>query len=266
MKPYTLGAFLLSLAISGSILAKESVDNTYLNPQLIAGQTYSNVFSILRWIKAPGFDEHVGRNGGSADYAVLSSSPSEWRFSSTWRYDGLQGGQDQEALRDNGRTYCSIKLGAVDTCKPYLEASGLLYNPAIWGVPPSRIVDGMTWNVKLNQAWELGGKDGVETVTVIRVDNQRGSVTLMREGDATGFYAESDPSTIQLSHDGNMETFDVMPGRSHWKGYTTFVKGVVFSDELLVTRKDVLRAKNGKTFEATERRIMLLNAAPYPTL
>jgi hypothetical protein len=28
----------------------------------------------------------------------------------------------------------------------------------------------------------------------------------------------------------------------------------------------VLRAKDGKTLEAVERRIMLLNASPYPTL
>ena len=266
MKRYVLGAFFLSMALSGPALARDSADNVLLTPKLNAGQTYSNVFSILRWIKAPGFDEHAGRNGGSADYAVLSSTPSEWRFSSTWRYDGQQGGQDQEALRDNGRTYCSIKEGAIDTCKPYLEASGLLYNPAIWGVPPARIVDGTTWKVELKQSWELGGKDGTETVAVIHADNHRGSVTLMREGDATGFYAESDPSTIQLSHDGKTETFEVIPGKSHWKGYTTFVKGIVFSDELLVTRQDVLRAKDGKTLEATERRIMLLNAAPYPTL
>jgi hypothetical protein len=43
-------------------------------------------------------------------------------------------------------------------------------------------------------------------------------------------------------------------------------QSIDFSDELLVTRKDVLRAKDGKTFEATERRIMLLNAAPYLAL
>ena len=266
MKPYVFGAAVLCFALSGIVIAKDRADNVYLTPQLSAGQTYSNVFSILRWIKVPGFGEDAGRNGGSADYAVLSSEPSAWRFNSTWRYDGQQGGQDQEALRDNGRTYCSIKPGAIDKCTPYLEASGLLYNPAIWGVPPAHIVDGTTWKVDLKQAWELGGKDGTETVTVIHADSRNDSVTLMREGDATGFYAESDAPTIQLSHDGKTEAFEVIPGASHWKGYTTFVKGIVFSDELLVTRKDVVRAKDGKTFDATERRIMLLNAAPYPTL
>ena len=267
MKPYVLGASFLSLlGLFGSAFAKDSVDDIYLTPQLKAGETYSNVFSILRSIRAPGFDEHAGRNGGSADYVVLSSMPSEWHFSSTWRYDGQQGGQDQEALRDNGRTYCSIKDGALDSCKPYLEASGLVYNPAIWGAAPPHIVDGMTWKADLKQSWELGGKDGTETVTVIHVDKLHKSVTLMREGDATGFYAESDPSTVQLSHDGKTETFEVVPGVAHWKGYTTFIKGVVFSDELLVTRKDELRAKDGKLLDATERRIMLLNASPYPTL
>lgn len=154
----------------------------------------------------------------------------------------------------------------VDKCKPYIEASGLLYNPAIWGVPPAHIVDGMVWKVDLKQPWELGGENGTETVTVVHVDKQRGSVTLMREGDAKGFYAESDPSTIQLIRNGKAETLDVIPGASHWRGYTTIVKGVVFSDELIATRKDVLRAKDGKTYDAIERRIMLLNSAPYPTL
>jgi hypothetical protein len=266
MKPRLIAVFSLSLALCGPTLAKDSTDNIYLTPHLEAGQTYSNVFSILRSIKAPGFDESAGRNGGSADYNVLSVAPSEWRFSSTWRYDGQQGGQDQEVFRDDGRTYCPIGNGTVDKCKPYLEGSGLLYNPAIWGVPPAHIVDGMTWRVDLKQPWELGGKDGMETVTVIQTNSHRGSVTLMREGDATGFFSESDPPAVQLSHDGKTETFEVIPGASHWKGYTTFVKGIVFSDELLVTRKDVLRAKDGKTLEAVERRIMLLNASPYPTL
>jgi hypothetical protein len=124
----------------------------------------------------------------------------------------------------------------------------------------------MSWKVDLKQAWELGGKNGTQTVTVISVDPLTNTATLMREGTAEGFFSESDASTIQLSHNGQTESFDLTPGISHWKGYTTFVKGIVFNDELLVTRNDVLRSKNGKTVTATERRIMLLNAAPFPTL
>ncbi|GLQ92462.1 hypothetical protein [Dyella acidisoli] len=266
MKSYVLGVVFLPFVFAGASFAKDAEHTVDLTPQLKVGQTYSNVFSILRSIKAPGYDEQARRNGGSADYTVVASAPAEWRFNSAWSYDGQQAGEDQEALRDGGRTYCSIKEGATDQCKPYLEASGLLYNPAIWGVPPQHIAEGMTWKVDLKQPWELGGKDGMETVTVIRVDARTGSVTLMREGHATGSYGESDPATVRLTHDGKTETFAVAPGASHWKGYTTFLKGIVFNDQLLVTRDDVLRGKDGKELKATERRIMLLNAAPFPTL
>jgi hypothetical protein len=59
--------------------------------------------------------------------------------------------------------------------------------------------------------------------------------------------------------------FDLLPGASHWQGYTTFTKGVVISDELVVTRTDTLRSNEGKEIVAHERRNMLLNAAPSPT-
>jgi hypothetical protein len=38
------------------------------------------------------------------------------------------------------------------------------------------------------------------------------------------------------------------------------------SDELLVNRLDTLRQEDGKEIAAIERRIMLLNASPEPTL
>jgi hypothetical protein len=87
----------------------------------------------------------------------------------------------------------------------------------------------------------------------------------MREGTAEGFF-NGEPATVQLSHDGQSESFDVTPGTSHWKGYTTFIRGVVFNDELMVTRSDLLHGKDGKTMHSDIRRIMLLNAAPFPTL
>ena len=263
VKSYLL---IVAMLYAGAVSAEVPTGDDYLVPRFRAGQTFSNVFSILRSMKADGYDEHVSRNGGSADDTVLSIRPSAWRFSSTWRYDGQAGGHDEEELRDGGRTYCSVNVGAQDKCSPYLEASGLTYNPTLWGVPPKQVIQGMKWNVDLKQAWELGGKNGTQMVTVIRVDPLTDTVTLMREGTSEGGFSESDANTIQLSHADQTEKFDIVPGASHWKGYTTFVKGIVFSDELLVTRSDVLHAKNGKTVNAIERRIMLLNSSPFPTL
>ena len=250
--------------------AKAPTGDDYLTPKFRVGQTYSNVFSILNSRKAEGYDEYAGRNGGSADYAVLSVNPAASRFRSSWRYDGRSSGPSQDfELRDAGRTYCDVTDGK-NECQPNLEASGLTYNPALWGVPPKQLTAGMSWKVDIRDAWELGGKNGVETVTVVRVDPLTCTATLMREGTGEGLYSEGptsvEPTTVKLSHNGQTESFDITPGVSHWKGYTTFVKGIVVSDELLVTRDDVLRGEDGTTVRVAGRRIMLLNASPYPTL
>jgi hypothetical protein len=251
---------------AGIVSAAEPSAERYLVPSFSTGQTYSNVFSILRSIKADGYDEHASRNGGSADYTVLSADADVWRLRTAWRYDGQPGGVGEDELRDRGRTDCALNKNAKDACHAYLEGSGLVYNPAIWGTPPKRLTPGMRWNVDLGQPWELGGANGTEQVTVISVDPRTGTATLMREGTSEGFFSEFDPHTVQLSHGGQNEAFDIKPGTSHWKGYATFVNGVVFSDELVVTRSDVLLGKNGDSVKADERRVMLLNAAPFPTL
>jgi hypothetical protein len=258
-----LAALLVSVATVS--YATSPTGNDYLVPQLVVGQTYSNVFSIMRSVKTNGYDEHAGRNGGSADYTVVASAMGAWRFRESVRYDGSASGGAETELRDGGRTDCHIKDNAEVDCSAYLEASGPIYNPTLWGVPPQKLIEGMSWKVVLKQPWEMGGLDGTQTVTVIRVDPIAHSVTLMREGSAQGAF-NPDATTISLTHEGKNEPFDIIPGTSHWKGYTTFVKGVVYSDELTVTRDDVLRDKQGKTFNAMERRIMLLNAAPFPTL
>ena len=264
MKSYLLAASLVLLA--GTVNAHDLPRDHYLTPQFSSGQTFSNVFSILRSIKADGYDEHASRNGGSADYTVVSANADSWIAKLGWRYDGQPGGDGTGELRDNGHTFCGLDGAGKTSCNAYLEGSGLAYNPTIWGVPPKQLAKGMSWTVDLKQAWELGGSNGTEKVTVVSVDPHTDTATLMREGTSEGFFAESDAHTVQLSHDGHTEVFDVKPGTSHWKGYTTFVKGVVFNDELVVMRDDVLISKSGSSVHATERRVMLLNAAPFPTL
>jgi hypothetical protein len=69
-----------------------------------------------------------------------------------------------------------------------------------------------------------------------------------------------------MKHEGKTVELQLIPGVSRWRGYTTFAKGVVVSDELVVNRLDTLKQEDGKEIAAVERRIMLLNAAPAPTL
>lgn len=260
--PLLAAGVALSLVITDANAASVAAA---LAPRLVAGQTYSNVFSIMHSIRADGYDEHVGRNGGSADYTVLAADSKAWRLRSIWRYDGHPGGDDVIELRDGGGTYCTMKTGAAEECQPSLEGSGLVYNPLLWGSPSTRLIPGMTWKVNIKPAWELGGANGVEQVTVVSVDPPTDTVVLMREGTSEGFFGEDEPTHTQLTRQGQTETLDVTPGAAHWKGYATIIKGIMFADSLLVTRDAVLHSKGGNAVHATERWIMLLNAAPFPT-
>jgi len=237
-----------------------------LVPQFVPGQTYGTVFSIMRSVKADGYDEYAGRNGGSADYTIITANPDAWHMRLTWRYDGRNSGGAEVVLRDHGRTSCTLTSDGKEDCQPALDGSGLVYNPLLWGSPPKTLAAGMTWKVNIKPAWELGGENGTEQVTVVSVEAATDTVVLMRDGRADGLFGEGESTQRQLTRGGQTESLDLIPGKSHWKGYTTIVKGVIFSDELLVTRDSILRTKSGDQVRATERWIMVLNAAPYPTL
>jgi hypothetical protein len=56
--------------------------------------------------------------------------------------------------------------------------------------------------------------------------------------------------------------FRVLPGRSHWSGYTTFRAGIVVSDELLVERAVTLVSDKLGRVAGQEREYILLDAAP----
>lgn len=237
-----------------------------LVPHFVPGQTYGTVFSIMRSITADGYDEYASRNGGSADYTIITANPDAWHMRLKWRYDGRNTGGAEVVLRDGGRTYCTLTSEGKEDCQPALDGSGLVYNPLLWGFPPKALAAGMTWKLNIKPAWELGGENGTEQVTVVSVEAARDTVVLMREGTAEGPFGEGESAQRQLTRGGHTESLDLVAGKSRWTGYTTIVKGVIFSDELLVTRDSILRTKSGDQVHATERWIMLLNAAPYPTL
>jgi hypothetical protein len=260
-----LPAALVALTLTTSVAGAAPATAT-LVPQFVPGQTYGTVFSIMRAIKADGYDDYAGRNGGSADYTVIAVTPDAWRLRLAWRYDGRNTGSSEVELHDGGRTSCTRSEEGKEDCGPALDASGLIYNPLLWGSPPKALAAGMTWKVDIAPAWELGGANGTEQVTVVSIDAAKNTVVLMREGASDGAFGEGEPTQRHLTRGGQAETLDLIPGKSHWTGYTTIVKGVIFSDELLVTRDSMLRTSAGQQVHASERWIMLLNAAPYPTL
>jgi uncharacterized membrane protein len=61
--------------------------------------------------------------------------------------------------------------------------------------------------------------------------------------------------------DGKKVKMDLTPGTSNWTGYAIFKKGIVISDELLVTRPISLKA-DSLSFIGKQREYILLNAMP----
>ena len=251
---FSAGFLITGLALPAE---KSLTGDEYLTPHLKVSESYSNVFAIAHAVKADGFDEYVRRNGGSGDYTVISASNDAWQFRGSYHYDG-QAPVPIGELRDAGRTACSD-----GKCVPYDDGTGLLYNPTLWGTPPKHLAAGVSWTVRLEKPWELGAPNGTQTVTVIHVDPTTATATLRREGTSEGFFAD-EPPQLKMVRSGQTVVLNVVPGVAHWVGHTTFTKGVVISDELVVTRKDILRGDDGKEVQAVERRIMILNAAPWP--
>jgi hypothetical protein len=122
----------LTVLMVSPTYAAGPVGESYLLPQFRPGETSASVFSISRSVRADGFDELVRRNGGSADYLAIESSAGSWGFRAIYRSDGQPAQEEVGYFREGGRSYC-----ANSACNRYLDASGLLYNPALWGTPPS---------------------------------------------------------------------------------------------------------------------------------
>lgn len=224
-------------------------------PAFRAGERYANVFSRTIAFHADGFEDSVRRVSGDAEYHVLDASASRPRLRIDYRYDGRPQGGGIVELRDGGATTCFD-----GKCAPNTDASGLAWNPRLWGSAPAALRVGQHWQVDIREPWELG-TPGRETVSVVAVDAASGQVTLEREGEGEGAYLGDQP-TLTLVRDGHSYVVRVLPGRSHWAGYTTFRAGIVLSDELMVERPVTLVSDQLGRIPARERQYILLNASP----
>jgi hypothetical protein len=148
----------------------------------------------------------------------------------------------------------------MDKCAPATDASGLLFNVLIWGTPPKKISVGAKWHTKISMPWELGPA-GEEDVTVVALNAASGSITLMRDGRGEGPF-DGDPAQLKLSADGKEASLDMKSGKAHWSGFTTFEKGVVVSDELLVERSLSLTSAQAGARDGMQRQYILLNKMP----
>lgn len=246
---------LLGLSSSAAALAAASATAPALTPAFRTGAGFGNVFSRTIAIRAPGFDEAVHRVSGTATYRVVDAALPTPRLRIDYRYDGRPAGSGTVELPDGGATNCYD-----GKCAPNTDASGLAYNPRLWGAPPAALKLGQHWTVDIPGPWELGPA-GRQTVTVVALDPASHTVTLEREGSGDGAWLDEKPQ-LTLTRDGKPYEVTRQAGRAHWHGYTTFRDGIVLSDELVSSRSVTLSSAQLGRIEATERQYILLNAMP----
>ena len=226
-----------------------------LTPTFRAGASFGNVFSRTVDVQAPGFDEAVHRVSGTATYRVTDAAAAPPRLRIDYRYDGRPAGNGAVELPDGGATNCYD-----GKCAPNTDASGLAYNPRLWGPAPAKLKPGQHWTVDFAAPWELGPA-GRQTVTVVALDPTSHTVTLEREGSGDGAWL-GDAAPLALIRNGRSYPVTRQGGRTHWQGYTTFRDGIVLNDELVSTRTVTLASPQLGRIEAAERQYILLNAMP----
>lgn len=254
MKSPIVALLMVFAATSAQALGAESAA-AYLTPAFRDGALYADVFSRAIAFDAAGFDGSVRRVSGSAIYHSITGAAAHPRLRIDYHYDGRPPGGGIVEFRDDGATSCFD-----GKCTPNTDASGLAWNPRLWGRPPGTLRVGQSWIADIAAPWELG-TPGRQTVTVIALDPVSHSVTLEREGDGDGAYLD-DPLETILVRDGHSYSVTVQPGRSHWYGYTTFRAGVVVSDELMVERPVILVSGQLGRIAARQREYILLDAMP----
>jgi hypothetical protein len=252
--PLIVALLMVFTGVSAQTFAAESAA-AYLTPAFHDGARYANVFSRAIAFDAVGFDGSVRRVSGSAIYRSVAGAAPHPRLQIDYHYDGLPPGSGTVEFRDDGATSCFNSK-----CTPNTDASGLAWNPRLWGTPPATLQIGQSWIVDIAAPWELG-TPGRQKVTVVALDPASHRVTLKREGNGDGAYLD-DPLKATLVRDGHSYSVTVQPGRSHWYGYTTFSAGVVVSDELMVERPVTLISGPLGHIAARQREYILLNAMP----
>lgn len=224
-----------------------------LETRVDVSQEIGNVFSRTIAFQVSGFDPLVFRVSGTGIYRVERFTPDEIVTNSTFLYDGHPASTGETAIKDGGRTICWK-----GNCSAATDASGVSVNPLLWGTPRGKLHAGQTWEVVITVPWELGPA-GKETVKVISVDPTNDTITLERTGEGEG---ESASEIRQLHLVKNKQTYavEVSAGKAKWDGTTTFRRGVILNDELLVERPVTVTSKELGQSGGIERQYILLNA------
>lgn len=252
MRKCGLAIAVLAAGMAGAAARAEQAQS-FFTPDLTVGADLGTIFSRAIATTAAGYDVKVRRVSGTADYHILDRNPERPVVDSHYLYDGRPAGQGKVGIDTRTGEDCHGEECVLDT-----SASGVFFNPFLWGKPPAKLKVGDHWQVSFDKPWELG-PIGQQTVTVRAIDG--GTITLERRGEGNG-PLDGEAQTIDLVSDGKTATFTVAPGLARWSGYTVFRAGRVVSDELLVRRDLTLTGADGKTLPAVERQYILLNTSP----
>ena len=173
---------------------------------------------------------------------------------STFLYDGSPVSSADTIVKDGGRTVCWK-----GDCSPSTDASGLSINPLLWGMPKGLLHVGQSWDVVISVPWELG-PGGKQRVKVVALDPANDTVTLERSGSGEGDSA-NEIKKLNLTQDKKTYTVQVSAGKAKWSGVTTFRRGVIISDSLLMVRPVNVSSPERGQSTGIERQYILLNAS-----
>jgi hypothetical protein len=226
-----------------------------LETKMQPSQEIGNVFSRTISYRIDGFDALVKRVSGTGLYKVQQVTPEQIVLSASFLYDGHPVSMGENIIKDGGRTLCWE-----GKCSAATDASGVSINPFFWGAPKGKLHVGQSWEVEIPAPWELGPA-GKQVVKVVSIDPSNDSITLEREGEGEGD-AVNAVKKLPLVKDKKTYMVDVSEGKAKWSGYTTFRRGVILSDVLLVERSMTITSAETGQSSGTERQYILLNEVP----
>jgi hypothetical protein len=248
-------AALVGLTVNAYASNKSIDASKCLDTKMEVSQEIGNAFSRTISFQISGFDPFVRRVSGTGIYKVEEVTPEQIVTTASFLYDGNPVSTGENIIKDGGRTLCWK-----GNCSAATDASGVSINPLFWGAPKGKLHVGQSWEVDITVPWELGPA-GKQIVKVVSFDPSNDSITLEREGEGEGD-AVNEIKKLPLVKDKKTYTVDVSAGRAKWSGYTTFRRGVILSDVLLVERTVTVTSKELGQSSGTERQYILLNATP----
>jgi hypothetical protein len=256
MKVFQMALIPFALAATARAAAEVRAED-YLRPQVVVGDRLDSIFSKTVAITGDGFSPIVKRISGSASDHIAAVSSDEIIEHESYLYDGRPAGEDEVRVRDHGRTNC------VDgKCATNDQTSAPLFNPLLWGDVPGQLNVGTSWAVTIDKPWEIGPA-GEERIKVTRIDRATGLVALIREGEGTGPSSDdARTSALPVMVGGKTLMCRIVPGKSHWLGMATVIRGVTWADEIVLDRPVELIAESGEHLQGSERIYTLFQRAP----